>query len=541
VRELAPAFFKVGNAHLYRAFRRGLTEIYLFPPRKLWSAGACSRFLKLGHARLYPASDAVLERNFGIWNLRFQIDVGFMLYAYLFLRRLMRRMGRGRGWILSVGLACTGLLAVARPAAAWEKEPLSVFRERRLRLVRDTGGDGVVVLFGYREADIAASVTTFHQNEAFYYLTGWNEPDGIMLLIPKAAKAGAPPPELEKEVLFIPPHDYREEKWTGPKLGAEDADAPARTGFALVKRTSLLQSELLEALKTFPKIYTELTPQPESGEDDFEAKMVASLRKLAPLATLADIRPAVTRMRVVKSPGEIALIRKAVEASVDAHLAAMKAVRPGVWEYQIAALMKYEYERRGCEWPAYPPIVGSGFYSTVLHYDADDQQMKDGDVVVMDVAGSYGGYASDITRTLPVNGHFTPRQREIYEIVLGAQNAALAAAKPGVYTGRKNGLYDIAYDYINTHGKDLHGKPLGQYFIHGLGHSVGLNVHDPADYNQPLQTDMVFTLEPGIYLPEEKLGVRIEDDILITQDGAELLSRRLPRSAEEIEKVMAER
>jgi Xaa-Pro aminopeptidase len=175
-----------------------------------------------------------------------------------------------------------------------------------------------------------------------------------------------------------------------------------------------------------------------------------------------------------------------------------------------------------------------------LHYDADDQQMKDGDVVVMDVAGSYSGYASDITRTLPINGHFTPRQREIYEIVLGAQNAAMAAAKPGMnLRSGKNSLQDLAYNYIDTHGEDLRGGSLGQYFIHRLGHSVGLNVHDPMEYSQPLEPGMVVTIEPGIYIPEEKIGVRIEDDILITKDGYELLTKRLPRTVEEIEKLMA--
>ena len=437
-------------------------------------------------------------------------------------------------WLLALLLPLSVL-----PGLAWEREPLSVFHERRARLVRETGGDGVIVLFGYRDADVAATVTTFHQNENFYYLTGWNEPDAMMLLVPKASKPGATL-ELEREVLFIPARDFREEKWTGPKLGPDDADASARSGFPTLKATSLFQSELLEALKTFPKIYTELTPQTESGEDYFEAEVVSKLRKMAPLANLADVRQYVERQREVKSPGEIALMRKAVDASIEGHLAAMKTVRPGVWEYETAARMEYEFRRRGCEWPAYPPIVGSGFFSTVLHYDADDQQMKDGDVVVMDVAGSYSGYASDITRTLPVNGRFTPRQREIYEIVLGAQNAAMASAKPGMSLQRgKNSLHDIAYDYINTHGKDLHGNPLGQYFIHGLGHSVGLNVHDPLDYNQPLEPGMVVTMEPGIYIPEEKIGVRIEDDILITKDGYELLTRRLPRTVEEIETLMA--
>lgn len=452
----------------------------------------------------------------------------------------MERMFRRFAFLLMSSLALAGLFSF--PAAAWEKEPVSVFHERRARLVREVGGDGVVVLFGYREADVAASVTSFHQNENFYYLTGWNEPDAMMLLVPKPSRPGQAP-ELDREMLFIPAHDYTQEKWTGPKLGPDDPDASARTGFPAVKSTGLFQSELQEAIKTFPKIYTELTPQPESGEDDFQAKMVASLRKMAPLATLADLRPAATRMRMVKSPGEIALIRKATEASIDAHLAAMKAVRPGVWEYEVAALMKYEFERRGCEWPAYPPIVGSGFFATVLHYDEDWNQMKDGDVVVIDVAGAYSGYTSDITRTLPVNGHFTPRQRELYEIVLGAQNAALAAAKPGMHLGRRGakGLYEIAYEYINTHGKDLHGKPLGQYFIHGLSHHFGLNVHDPFEYNQPLQPGMVVTVEPGIYIQEERIGIRIEDDILITEDGAELLTRRLPRTVGELERLFGEK
>jgi Xaa-Pro aminopeptidase len=254
---------------------------------------------------------------------------------------------------------------------------------------------------------------------------------------------------------------------------------------------------------------------------------------------MADARPLITRLRTTKSPSELALMRRAVNASIEAHFAALKATRPGIWEYEIAALMKYEFERLGCEWPSYPPIVGSGFFSTVLHYDQDDHPMQAGDVVVMDVAGSYSGYASDITRTLPVNGHFTPRQREIYDIVLGAQNAALAAARPGARIGRGQGSLDqIARDYINSHGQDLHGKQLGQYFIHGLSHGVGLNVHDPMEYNRPIEAGMVITMEPGIYIPEEKIGVRIEDMILITKDGYELLTRRLPRNADEIEAMM---
>jgi len=428
-------------------------------------------------------------------------------------------------------------------AAAWERETLSAFHERRVRLVRETGGDGIVVLFGYREGDIGVATTPFRQNENFYYLTGWNEPDAMLLLVPKAGKSASGEVELEKEILFIPPHDSAQEKWTGPKLGPDDADARARAGFPTVRSNTLFKSELDEALKGFSKIYTEVTPQPESGEECFIQDMQGRIKKLAPLASLNDFRNILARMRMIKTPGEVALIRKATDASVEAHLAALKATKPGAWEYEVAARMMYEFQRLGCEWPAYPPIVGSGFYSTVLHYDQNSKQMAEGEVAVMDVAGAYGGYASDITRTLPASGKFTPRQKEIYEIVLAAADASIAAAKPGAHLGRRGakGLHEIAYDYINSHGKDLKGQRLGQYFIHGLSHHVGLNVHDPADYNQPLQPGMIVTIEPGIYIPEESLGVRIEDIVLITDDGCEVLSRRLPRTVEDVERAMAAR
>jgi Xaa-Pro aminopeptidase len=197
----------------------------------------------------------------------------------------------------------------------------------------------------------------------------------------------------------------------------------------------------------------------------------------------------------------------------------------------------------GSEAEGYAPIVGAGPNSTALHYDKLSRKIEEGDIVVMDVGAQYSGYSADITRTVPANGKFTARQREIYDIVLGAQNAALAALQPGAYfhcKDKSGGITKIAYDYINTHGKDLHGKRLGQYFIHGLGHHIGLNVHDPGDSCRSFEPGMVVTVEPGIYIPEENLGVRIEDDVLITETGYKLLSERLPRGPEEIEKIMAD-
>jgi len=214
-------------------------------------------------------------------------------------------------------------------------------------------------------------------------------------------------------------------------------------------------------------------------------------------------------------------------------------------ERQIAALVQYEFEKRGCERPAYAPIVGAGFNSTVLHYYDDSGPIQPGDLVLIDAAGEYSMYATDITRTLPATGKFTPRQREIYNIVLGAQEAAIKAFHAGhssLSGHTRDSLYSVAYNYINTHGKDLHGKPLGQYFIHGLGHFVGLSVHDVGGMTVPLDTGMVFTLEPGIYIPEERLGVRIEDMFHVEQDGTLVqLTADLPRTAEEIEAAMAGR
>ena len=242
----------------------------------------------------------------------------------------------------------------------------------------------------------------------------------------------------------------------------------------------------------------------------------------------------------MKSPGELELLQKAIDLSVDAHLDAMKTMKPGLFEYQIAARMKQIHEWGGCAREAYAPIVGTGLNSTVLHYDVLDAQIQDGDEVVIDVGGEYGGYAADITRTLPANGKFTPRQKEIYDIVLGAQNAAIAAVKPGARLyGGSDSLMAISMAYINTHGKDRAGQPLGKYYIHGVSHHLGLDVHDPGDRNRPLEPGMVVTVEPGIYIPEEKLGVRIEDDVLVTETGYKILSGRLPRTTEDVEAVMA--
>jgi Xaa-Pro aminopeptidase len=258
-----------------------------------------------------------------------------------------------------------------------------------------------------------------------------------------------------------------------------------------------------------------------------------------------DVTGLTAQLRVVKDAGEIELLKKAADASIQAQRAMMRAVKPGVTERALAVKMTAAWMENGCERASYAPIVGSGINSTVLHYSENTRTLEDGDILLVDAACEYSMYASDITRTVPVNGHFTPRQREIYNIVLGAQQAAIDAFVAGKSKindrDRRDpdSLDNAAYNYINTHGKDLHGQPLGQYWLHGLGHMVGIDVHDPADYPALLKEGMVFTIEPGVYIPEEKLGVRIECVFLVGADGKLVdLVAALPHTAEDVEAAM---
>lgn len=436
-------------------------------------------------------------------------------------------------------------LAAALPATAQDAVPLKEFAGRRARLLAQV--DGPVVLFGYGGTSFGISgaervhpETTFRQEENFYYLGGHREPDAALLLIP-ATKGAAGAEAQRREILFLLPRDKGRERWDGVRLGPGDSGIEERTGFNEVKPFAALRGELERVLERFPNLYALLPLEGTEGLPTHAGLWLDWLRKLAPTANIQDVRGTLGAMRQVKSAAERALLRAAIEHSMAAHRTAIRKMEPGRHEYEIAAAMEHTFKQAGCERPGYAPIVGSGFNSTVLHYNANQREMKAGEVVVIDVGAECAGYTADITRTLPTSGKFSRRQREIYEIVLGAQNAAIAAVKPGMTLGRtgENSLYRIAYDYINTHGKDAQGESLGQYFIHGLGHHIGLQVHDAGDPTRALQPGMILTIEPGIYIPEESLGVRLEDIVLVTEDGAELLTATLPRTVEEIEAAMA--
>lgn len=421
-----------------------------------------------------------------------------------------------------------------------DREPNSVYASRRAKLASNI--DGPIVLLGYTGKEEEAQTYIFAQEENFYYLTGHNEEEAALILLPAAAHKAPTDEWASREILFLPPKDPRKEKWNGVRMSPTDPDIQGKTGFSDIKPMPELRATVEKLARLYPTFYTILPFPKEMGGYPHEKETVDWLKQAAPEVALKDIRANITDLRLIKSPTELTLLRQAIDLSLDAQFDAMKMMRPNLWEYQVAAKMVETHAMGGSEAEAYAPIVGAGPNSTSLHYDKLSRKIQDGDIVVMDVAAQFSGYAADITRTIPANGKFTPRQREIYDIVLGAQEAAIRALKPGMDMCRKGdkSLYKIAYDYINSHGKDQNGKPLGQYFIHGLGHSIGLNVHDPGDLCKPLTPGTVLTVEPGIYIPQENLGVRIEDDVLVTETGHEVLSQRLPRSPDEIEKIMAD-
>src|SRR5580704_17352028 len=435
---------------------------------------------------------------------------------------------------------------------ALDSVPKAQYHQRRVRLAAKLHG-GSALIFAAHEPPM--EYQDYRQDEDFFYLTGSNEPGGALLLIgdgpATATRLGtALPAHSYREILFLPMRNPVREKYTGAKT---DADTPGAR--------EMLGVDEVMPLATLPNVFGTYL-----GADIRRAKEIWTQQDMdVATATLAftssvmgtdvtppthDVRALTTKLRMVKSPAEIALIQKATDASIAAQLAGMRAIKPGVRERTVAGMEVGTMLAEGCERASYPAIVGSGINSTTLHYAENGRLMAAGDVVVIDAAGEYSMYASDLTRTMPVDGHFTARQKEIYNVVLGAQRAARDAfvagkSKMGSIDHRAEPevtLDKVAFDYINTHGKDIHGDSLGKYFLHTLGHSVGIDVHDPYDYDKPFVIGSVFTIEPGLYIPEESIGVRIEDTFYVNADGKLIdFAEKLAHTPEDVEAAMQPR
>ena len=419
---------------------------------------------------------------------------------------------------------------------AAELESPQVYRARRRRLQERLDDGGVALLLGATDARGYGDVGTFRQEPTFFYLTGVELPGAALLL------------EKESEALLLPARRPALEAWTGPKFGPGEEAATA-LGFEAVldrdyseivvdaRRRPVpgLSDRVAGKLESGGTLWVVL-PGGTSGEATPEQRLVATLRERIASFTVRDLAPAIAELRLRKEPGEVALMRKAVGATIAAMQAAARHVRPGAREGELDGAAFAALRAAGAEGWAFPPIVGAGPAGCILHYDANLGTLQAGETAVVDIGARHGYYCGDLTRTFPVGGRFSPRQRQLYDAVLGAYEAAVATLRPGstLATARKAAFASL--EGCGVPGEE--GRSLGQFFIHGLGHFLGLEAHDAGGEAPSLAPGMIVTVEPGVYLHGEGIGIRIEDDYLITSDGAENLSAALPRDAASVERMV---
>jgi Xaa-Pro aminopeptidase len=428
---------------------------------------------------------------------------------------------------------------------------MSIDFQRRRKRVIEAMGDSALVVFAapylIRNNDVEHE---WRQESDFHYLSGFDEPDSVLVL-----RGGAEP----KFVLFVRPRDPEREAWDGPRAGVEGAVAEYGADAAF---------PLEELAKELPGLFGNVgSIQYALGRsrtnDDVVLSALEAVRRLARRGTLSlpraivDPSSVLHEERLVKAPEEIARMERAISITEEGHRAVMSQSKPGMYEYEAEALLRGAFRRQGSERQAYPPIVGSGPNSTILHYRKNDRRMLDGDLLLVDAGSEYDYYASDVTRTFPVNGSFSPAQRHAYELVLRAELAAIDAVRPGATLETVH----LAAARILTQGlielglvegpleEAVEGKRYKPWFMHGTSHWLGMDVHDVGAYYverkaRPLAPGMVLTVEPGLYFTatDERvreefrgIGIRIEDDVLVTEAGARVLSEAIPKQIDAVE------
>ena len=407
----------------------------------------------------------------------------------------------------------------------------SFFQGRREAFMKDAKEGDVVILTGAKEhARNSDIMFPFRQESSFYYLTGFEEPDSVAIL------------SKRNFTLLVRPKNKQEEIWTGRRAGAQGAKR--KYGADEAYPIDQLETTLDKISKTAKRI--KLIPA--------ETNLELSKRIEGHFKAVEDATPELNKLRMVKTPEEIALITRANEISSEAHIKAMKECRRTngpINECQIKGLMERVFTERGAPRVAYPSIVASGVNATILHYMEDNQDAYPGDLVLIDAAAEYGCYSADITRTWPISGKFTEEQKEIYQIVLDAQNQVIEAVQPGVTITELHEIsVQVIFDGLSKLGLIKDKESVKQFYPHTIGHYLGLDTHDVSPFSWsggakeiPLEPGMVITVEPGIYIQEDDetvdpkwrgIGVRIEDNILVTPTGSKNLTQ-VPRTIEEIE------
>jgi Xaa-Pro aminopeptidase len=450
----------------------------------------------------------------------------------------------------------TARAAAATAADFWDEpgvrllnQPIAEYRARRQKLMEQVK-DGVVVILGNVE-ESAGVEARYRQNNWMAYLTGVRTPGSAVLLVPQ----GLPSANGAREIVFIPPRNTFMERWTGVQAAPGEETAKAFGVERVLSYKDDFWPRLKEAAalpafknaeeKSAMKLYTIAPTEPSNGFVR-EYEFIERARKELPGVEIVTgdrmITNAIGEMRKVKSPAEIALLQKAVDITGEAQRDIAANLKPGMFEYEVQALLEAAFTRNGAERPGFPSIVGSGIYSTILHYSENHKKIDDGDLVVCDIGAEYSLYTADITRTYPANGKFTERQRAIYQLVLDTQSASAAHFKPGMTHADLQQFAQIYMRKSPLRARDTDGREytMDHFFIHGLGHWLGMDVHDVGDYQLPLVPGSVFTIEPGIYIQTEKLGVRIEDDYAVMPDNTlRKLSEKIPSTPDDIERSMA--
>jgi len=392
----------------------------------------------------------------------------------------------------------------------------------------------------------------YRQDSDFYYLTGFPEPEALCLLSPQH--------ETEKFILFVRPRDKEKEVWTGRRFGAEGAKElfGADAAYTIDKIDEILPQHLAVAETVYYNLGRDERMNAKILDLMNRARMMCPRNGRGPVS-LVDPGEILHELRLFKSEGELGLMQRAVTASTAAHHAALTQTRPGMFEYEVEALLEFQFRRHGAAGPAYPSIVASGANGTILHYIENTSQMKDGDLLLIDAAAEFDCYCSDVTRTFPLGARFSPVQKDVYSLVLTAQKEAIAMVRPGVrFDDVHQRATEILVDGLKQFGL-LSGKTKEiiekgdhrKFYMHRTSHWLGMDVHDVGKYkigddSRALEPGMVLTVEPGIYIAEDAenvveqfrgIGIRIEDDVLVTAAGHEVLTKAIPKEIEEIETI----
>ncbi|MBP6310624.1 MAG: aminopeptidase P family protein [Flavobacteriales bacterium] len=419
----------------------------------------------------------------------------------------------------------------------------TTYREHRARFCKAMVEGGLAT---FHSNDImptsADGSMPFKQATDIMYLTGIDQEESILLLFPNAQDP------KDREILFVRETNDHIAVWEGAKFTKQEATD--LSGVATVLWTSAYEATLKRLVPQCDSLYQNSNEHLRQGNEveTREERYNKKLRIQFPLHAVKRSAPIMHRIRSVKTAEEIAQMRKAVAITGKAFARVCDFIKPGVMEYEIEAEITHEFLRNGSRGHAYTPILASGYNACVLHYITNDQKCKDGDVILMDFGCEYGGYASDLSRSIPVNGRYTKRQRAVYDAVLRVKTAATKLLRPGTMLGEyhkevgklmeKELLALKLIDKTDIKNQDPAWPAYKKYFMHGTSHFIGLDVHDVGLWNEPIKEGMCFTVEPGIYVPKENLGIRIENDILVTKKGHDDLFKDIPQEAEAIEEMM---